>query len=107
MGMEGQQRQYSELRERFYQSVAETLTLLHPAADYDRRKALFEVAATLASTMDLPLVWIGRHEPGQSTLELVAAGTAVEYVTALRLSDDPREPVGRGPAGAAMREGRP
>ena len=107
MGMEGQQRQYSELRERFYQSVAETLTLLHPAADYDRRKALFEVAATLASTMDLPLVWIGRHEPGQSTLELVAAGTAVEYVTALRLSDDPREPGGRGPAGAALREGRP
>ncbi|HXD35983.1 MAG TPA: GAF domain-containing protein, partial [Rhodanobacter sp.] len=107
MGMEGQDRQHGELRERFYQSVAETLTLLHPAAEYDRRQALFEVATTLASTMDLPLVWIGRRELGQSALDLVAAGTAAEYATVWPISDDPREPGGRGPAGVALREGRP
>ena len=49
MAVEGQDRQHSELRERFYQSVAETLTLLHPAADYDRRRALLEVATTVVS----------------------------------------------------------
>src|SRR5574337_678833 len=77
MGTEDHERQHGDLRERFYQSVAETLTLLHPAADYDRRQALLEVATTLASTMDLPLVWIGRRELGQSVLDLVAAsGTA-------------------------------
>ncbi|MEO6798683.1 MAG: diguanylate cyclase [Rhodanobacter sp.] len=107
MAAEEGKRQHGELRERFYQSVAETLTLLHPAADYDRRQALLDVAATLASTMDLPLVWIGRREPGHSALDLVAAGSAAEYAAALRLSDDPREPGGRGPAGVALREGRP
>ncbi len=107
MGTEGPGKQHGELRERFYQSVAETLTLLHPAADYDRRQAMFEVATTLASTMDLPLVWIGRRELGQSSLDLVAAGAAAEYVAALQISDDPREPGGRGPAGVALREGRP
>ncbi|CAM5431909.1 diguanylate cyclase domain-containing protein [Rhodanobacter lindaniclasticus] len=107
MGAEGQDRQHGELRERFYQSVAETLTLLHPAADYDRRRALLEVATTLVSTMDLPLVWIGRRELGQSTLDLIAAGTAAEYASVWPISDDPREPGGRGPAGVALREGRP
>lgn len=107
MGTEGQDRQHGELRERFYQSVAETLTLLHPAADYDGRRALLEVATTLASTMDLPLVWIGRRDPGKSLLDLVAAGTAAEYAMALPISDDAREPGGRGPAGVALREGRP
>ena len=107
MEAEGRERQYGELRERFYQSVAETLTLLHPAADYDRRRALFEVVTTLASTMDLPLVWIGRRELGQSALDLVAAGTASEYAAGLTISDDPREAGGRGPAGVALREGRP
>jgi diguanylate cyclase (GGDEF)-like protein len=107
MGVLGQDRQHGELRERFYQSVAETLTLLHPAADYDRRRALREVATTLVSTMDLPLVWIGRRELGQSTLDLIAAGPAAEYADVWPVSDDPREPGGRGPAGAALREGRP
>ena len=107
MGTAGPGQQHGELRERFYQSVAETLTLLHPAADYDRRQAMFEVATTLASTMDLPLVWIGRRELGQSSLDLVAAGPAAEYAAALQISDDPRDPGGRGPAGMALREGRP
>ncbi|MEO7053142.1 MAG: diguanylate cyclase [Rhodanobacter sp.] len=107
MRTEGPGKQHGELRERFYQSVAETLTLLHPAADYDRRQAMFEVATTLASTMDLPLVWIGRRELGQSSLDLVAAGPAAQYAAALQISDDPRDPGGRGPAGMALREGRP
>ncbi len=107
MGTEDHERQHGDLRERFYQSVAETLILLHPAADYDRRQALLEVATTLASTMDLPLVWIGRRELGQSVLDLVAAGTEAEYASGLPISDDPREPGGRGPAGVALREGRP
>ena len=107
MATGGPGQQHGDLRERFYQSVAETLTLLHPAADYDRRKVMFEVATTLASTMDLPLVWIGRRELGQSTLDLVAAGAAAEYAAKLRISDDPRIPGGRGPAAMALREGRP
>ncbi|MEO8780112.1 MAG: diguanylate cyclase [Rhodanobacter sp.] len=107
MVTEGPVTHHGELRERFYQSVAETLTLLHPAADYDRRQAMSEVATTLASTMDLPLVWIGRRELGQSSLDLVAAGAAAEYAAALQISDDPRDPGGRGPAGMALREGRP
>lgn len=107
MGMEVQNRQHGDFRERFYQSVAETLTLLHPIAGYDRKQALHEVASTLVSTMDLPLVWIGRRELGQSVLDIVAAGSEATFGASLRISDDPREPGGRGPAGAALREGRP
>ncbi|MEO6926912.1 MAG: diguanylate cyclase [Rhodanobacter sp.] len=107
MGTAGDDRQHGELRERFYESVAETLTLLHPAAGYDRKQALHEVATTLATTMDLPLVWIGRRELGQSVLDIAAAGPAAAYGMSLRVSDDAREPGGRGPAGMALREGRP
>ena len=65
------------LRERFYRSVAETLVLLHTAPGYDRRLALTQVAETLSSIMELPLVWIGRVEPGSSRVEvLAAAGSA-------------------------------
>lgn len=94
------------LRERFYQSVAETLTLLHAAPGYDRRQAMLEVARTLASIMDLPLVWIGRRELAHSRLDIAAAGPKVDYASSLRISDDPREPGGRGPVGAVLREGR-
>ena len=62
-----------ELRERFYRSVAETLSLLHAAPDHDRRRALLEVSSILAATMELPLVWIGRRESGAHAVEVVAA----------------------------------
>ncbi|TAL89765.1 MAG: diguanylate cyclase, partial [Rhodanobacter sp.] len=107
MGTEGRNLQYGDLRERFYQSVAKTLILLHPAAGYDRKQALHEVATTLVSTMDLPLVWIGRRELGQSVLDIVAAGPAAAYGASLRISDDPRELGGSSPVGVALREGRP
>lgn len=104
--MGGQERPLGELREHFYESVAETLTLLHAAPGYDRRLALVEVARILAITMDLPLVWIGRREPERSRLELTAAGPAADYASSLQLSDDASEPGGRGPAGIVLREGR-
>ena len=106
MGSDGLEQHQSVLRERFYQSVAETLTLLHAAPGHDRRRALLEVAKTLAGTMDLPLVWIGRREMGQSRLHITAAGPEAEYTSSLRLSDDEREQGGRGPAGTVLREGR-
>ena len=106
MGEEFQEPHQRALRERFYQSVAETLTLLHAAPGYDRRQALLEVARTLASIMDLPLVWIGRRELAHSRLDIIAAGPKADYASSLRISDDSREPAGRGPAGAVLREGR-
>lgn len=106
MASDGLEQRHSVLRERFYQSVAETLTLLHAAPGQDRRRGLLEVAKTLASTMDLPLVWIGRREVGESRLNITAAGPEAGYASSLRLSDDEREPGGRGPAGIALREGR-
>ncbi|CAM5431869.1 diguanylate cyclase domain-containing protein [Rhodanobacter lindaniclasticus] len=96
-----------ELRERFYRSVAETLSLLHAAPGHDRRRALLEVSRILAATMELPLVWIGRRESGVHAVEVVAAaGPAQAYATALQLSDSPDEPGGRGPVGIALREER-
>jgi len=94
-----------EFRERFYQSVAETLTLLHAAPGHDCRQALLKVARILAITMDLPLVWIGRREPGYSALKLMAAGPAADYASSLRISNDEREEGGRGPAGIVLRQG--
>jgi diguanylate cyclase (GGDEF)-like protein len=95
------------LRERFYRSAAETLVLLHTAPGYDRRRALTQVAETLSSIMELPLVWVGRVEPGSAYVDVfAAAGPAAEYAAALRLSADTRDPGGLGPTGMALREGR-
>lgn len=96
-----------ELRERFYRSVAETLSLLRTASGHDRRQVLLDVSRILAATMDLPLVWIGRREPSVREVDvLAAAGPAEAYVSALRLSNDEHEPQGRGPVGIALREER-
>lgn len=93
-------------RERFYRSVAETLTLLHATPDRDRRQAMQAVAGILASTMDLPLVWIGRREADQGDIGVLAsAGPEAAYTDALQLSVDPAEPGGGGPVGIVLREG--
>ena len=94
-----------ELRERFYQSVAETLSLLRATPSPDRQLTLLHVSEILAITMDLPLVWIGRREPNQTKVDvLAAAGPAKGYASALRVSSDEREPEGRGPVGTVLRE---
>ncbi|EIM00565.1 EAL domain-containing protein [Rhodanobacter thiooxydans] len=105
--MDSQQQAGGELRERFYRSVAETLALLHAPPDPDRRRTLATIAGILASTMDLPLVWIGRREPDRHDVEVVAAaGTAAAYASALKLSADESVPGGRGPVGRVLREER-
>ncbi|MFK2905658.1 diguanylate cyclase [Dyella ginsengisoli] len=96
-----------ELRSRFYQSVAETLTLLHTAPGYDRRLAVVEIARILAATMSLPLVWIGRRPPEEAAVQvLAAAGPESDYATTLQLSNRADEPGGSGPVGIALREHR-
>ena len=106
--MTSRKRARGELRERFYRSVAETLSLLHTAPGYDRQLALAEVARILATTMELPLVWIGRREPGQTALDvLAAAGPEAGYAKNLKISADEREPGGGGPLAHALREGKP
>ncbi|MFC5437880.1 EAL domain-containing protein [Rhodanobacter umsongensis] len=96
-----------ELRERFYRSVAETLSLLHTAPGYDRRLALTEVARILAATMDLPLVWIGRREPDHATVDvLAAAGPEAGYAANLEISVDEHGPGGRGPVANVLRQGK-
>src|SRR5574337_2200179 len=105
--MDSQQQAGGELRERFYRSVAETLALLHAPPDPDRRRTLSTIAGVLASTMDLPLVWIGRREADRNEVEVVAAaGTAAAYAVALKLSADASVPGGRGPVGMVLREER-
>ncbi|HZX70971.1 MAG TPA: diguanylate cyclase [Rhodanobacter sp.] len=100
------QRVSGELRERFYRSVAETLSLLRTAPADDRRRVLLDVSRILAATMDLPLVWIGRCEPQVPGVDvLAAAGPAEAYASTLRLSVDEHEPEGRGPVGIVLREG--
>jgi diguanylate cyclase (GGDEF)-like protein len=99
------QRVPGELRERFYRSVAETLSLLHSASGHDRQQALLDVSRILADTMDVPLAWIGRREPGATVVDvLAAAGPAQAYTSALRLSNDESEPGGSGPVGIVLRE---
>jgi diguanylate cyclase (GGDEF)-like protein len=103
----GQRVATEELRSRFYQSVAETLTLLHTAPGYDRRLAVVEIARILAATMDLPLVWIGRRAPDETIVQvLAAAGPESAYASTLRLSNRADDPGGSGPVGVALRERR-
>ncbi|MEO9214669.1 MAG: diguanylate cyclase [Rhodanobacter sp.] len=104
--MSNKQQVSGELRERFYRSVAETLSLLHTATDGDRRQTLLEVSRILANTMDLPLVWIGWRAADVAGVDvLAAAGSAAAYAATLQLSNDEREPGGRGPVGMVLREG--
>jgi diguanylate cyclase (GGDEF)-like protein len=98
----------SAFRERFYRSVAETLVLLHATPDRDRRQTMTAVAGILVSTMDLPLVWVGRREPARMVLETLAAeGAAAGYAAALHLSADAADPGGSGPVGRVLREEKP
>ncbi|NNN14656.1 MAG: EAL domain-containing protein [Acidimicrobiaceae bacterium] len=53
----------------------------------------------------LKLAWIGRPESGSSDFEVLASSGATEYMEGLRISTDPDEPTGRGPAGQTWREG--
>ena len=95
------------LRSRFYQSVAETLSLLHTAPGYDRRHAIAEVCRILASTMGLPLVWVGRRAPDQYRVEVMtAAGPESDYAAGLTLTSRADEAIGLGPGGRALREQR-
>ena len=96
----------SELRERFYRSVAETLSLLRAAPAHDRRQTLVDVSRILAVTMDLPLVWIGRLEPDLPDVAvLAAAGPAEDYASTLQLSSDEHAAGGSGPVGIVLRQG--
>lgn len=98
----------SAFRERFYRSVAETLVLLHATPDHDRRQTMAAVAGILVSTMDLPLVWIGRREPARMAVETLAAeGAAAGYASALHLSAAAADPGGSGPVGWVLREEKP
>ncbi len=103
--MLSRQQVLSELRERFYRSVAETLSLLRTASGHDRRQTLLEVSQILAVTMDLPLVWIGRREPYLAEVTvLAAAGPAQDYASSLQLSRDEHAPGGSGPVGIVLRQ---
>lgn len=97
----------ADLRSRFYQSVAETLTLLHTGPGYDRQQAMSEVVRILSGTMELPLVWIGCCAPDQSNVVVMAAaGKEAAYASSLVLSRRADDPNGNGAAGRALREHR-
>jgi diguanylate cyclase (GGDEF)-like protein len=106
--MNSSEKARGELRERFYRSVAETLALLHSASGHERNESLLRIARILASSMDLPLVWIGRREVNQCAVNVLsAAGPATDYANSLRLSSDESQPGGRGPVAIALRQGYP
>ncbi len=90
-----------ELRSRFYQGLAEALMRLHTVHGYDRRLALAEIVSVFATTMALPLTWIGRVAPGSDTVKvLAAAGSALDRVDRLLAGGEvpgtaPADPVSR------------
>ncbi|MDA3912756.1 GAF domain-containing protein [Oleiagrimonas sp.] len=95
-------------RERFYRSVAETLALLHAASGRDRVHAMAEVARVLASTMQLPLVWIGRVAPGLDDIDVIAvSGRAAAYTESLRQTPVGGQPRHAGPLRLALRDRQP
>ncbi|NII09335.1 diguanylate cyclase [Oleiagrimonas sp. C23AA] len=94
-------------RERFYRSVAETLALLHAARGRDRRQALGEVADALASTLQVPLVWIGWIDAASLAVEVMAAaGSAKGYAETLHLSLREGSPDVSSPLAQALRDAR-
>ena len=96
-----------ELRSRFYQSVAETLVRLRTPQGQDDRLALAEVVSTFATTLQLPLAWVGWRPPGARDIAvLAAAGSATDRVECAlaggyapgRAPDDPvdlSQPIGQ------------
>lgn len=97
-----------ESRSRFYQSVAETLALLHAAPDHDLRAVLGQVAGVLASTMALPLVWIGHRVPESEAVAVLAvAGPAAGYAEDLHVGSGDAEADANGPVGLALRTRQP
>ena len=94
------------LRSRFYQSLAEALVRLHTNHGYDRRLALAEVVAIFATSMELPLAWIGRRAPGDAEISvLAAAGLAAERSDRLLAGGSAPGTHPHDPAGEALRSG--
>lgn len=91
------------LRSRFYQSLAEALVRLHTDHGYDRPLALAEVVSIFATTMELPLAWVGRHtSAGDGISVLAAAGSAADRVDRLLASGQVPGERGGDPAGEAL-----
>ncbi|WP_329742629.1 EAL domain-containing protein [Dyella sp. A6] len=94
------------LRSRFYQSMAEALVLLHTNQGCDRQLALSEVVSIFATSMKLPLAWIGRRAPGAETITvLAAAGHAIPHSERLLPGMDLPMRHPDDPASQALRSG--
>ncbi|MEW5300459.1 MAG: hypothetical protein WDW36_003389 [Sanguina aurantia] len=67
---------------------------------------MVQITRILSTTIDLPLVWIGRREPDRTAIDIVAAaGSAIAYAEQLELSADSAHPGGQGPVGRLYRQG--
>ncbi len=74
-------------RSRFYQGLAETLVRLRAPKDQGRL-ALTEIVSTFATTMHLPLAWVGwRRRDAEGVTVLAAAGAASDRVERLLAGD--------------------
>lgn len=77
-----------------------------PVAGEDLPGLFARVTDHLATSLELPLVWIGRVPPGRTDVEILAAsGPARELILGQPPVIDPERPEGRGLSGRALASG--
>lgn len=91
---------------RLYAALSRCTNALVRAAS--REDILTGICQIAVDSGEFAFAWIGLATPdGRRIVPVVHHGTGAEYLEAMEISTSADEPLGRGPAGIAFREGRP
>ncbi len=108
-GFQDLQKKRLEARENFYKALTDIGRI---RIEYDEMieldKILFQIASSIAENIGLALVWIGKADPKDKWIEIIAAaGIASDYASDLKISLNATIPEGKGPAGISMSSEKP
>ncbi|MGC9219287.1 MAG: diguanylate cyclase domain-containing protein [Athalassotoga sp.] len=108
-GFQDLQKKRLEARENFYKALTDIGRI---RIEYDEMieldKILFQIASSIAENIGLALVWIGKADPKDKWIKIVAAaGIASDYARDLKISLNAIIPEGKGPAGISMSSEKP
>jgi diguanylate cyclase (GGDEF)-like protein len=108
-GFQELQKKRLEEREKFYKAITEIGRIRVECDEMmELDEILFQIVSSIVADVDLALVWIGKAEPKDKWIKIVAAaGIASDYARDLKISPNTTIPEGKGPAGISMSSEKP
>ena len=108
-GLQDLQKKRLEEREKFYKAITDIGRIRIECDEIvGLDKILFQIASSIVENIGLALVWIGKADPKDKWIKIVAAaGIASDYARDLKISLNSTIPEGKGPAGISMSSEKP